>query len=216
MATKVIRPYTFGEEVCNCLTHSLGAALGIAMVAILTAFSALYGDAWGVVSSAIFGATVIFMYSASSIYHAIQSEKLKKRLKKLDHIAIYYLIAGSYTPFLLVSIRGALGWTMFGIIWGLAILGTILKLTLSGNGTKVWSISLYLGMGWLVVFASKYLFAALNTTSIVFLVAGGIAYTLGILFYIWKSKAYTHAVWHCFVLAGTILQFFSILWIFVP
>ena len=105
---------------------------------------------------------------------------------------------------------------MFGIIWGLAILGTILKLTLSGSGTKIWSIGLYLGMGWMAAFSFKYLIKALNTVSLTFLILGGLAYTLGVLFYIWKSRAYTHAIWHCFVLAGTILQFFSMLWIFIP
>lgn len=213
---KVIRPYSIGEEICSCLAHGLGILLGIAATAVLVAFAACYGDAWGVVSSAIFGVSMIFMYSASTIYHAIQSEKLKKKLKKLDHIAIYYLIAGSYTPFLLVSLRGPLGWTMFGIIWGLAVLGTILKLTLSGSGTKIWSIGLYLGMGWMAAFAFKYLMQALNPVSLTFLILGGVSYTLGVLFYIWKSKAYTHAVWHCFVLAGTVLQFFSMLWLFIP
>lgn len=145
------------------------------------------------------------------MYHAITNPHVKKILKKFDHIAIYYLIAGTYTPFVLINLRGTVGWWVFGIIWGLAILGTILKLFSSGSGTKIWSISLYLLMGWLVIFVSKALLPAINTTGLVFLILGGAFYTLGIPFYIWKSKRFTHAIWHGFVLVGTIMHFFAVL-----
>ena len=206
------RPYTIVEEICNCTIHGLGIILGIAGLVVLSAFSATRGSAWTIVSTAIFGASMIILYTTSTLYHAITNLQAKTILKKFDHIAIYYLIAGTYTPFLLVNLRGAIGWTIFGIIWGLAVLGTILKLTLSGNGTKVWSISLYLIMGWLIVFASHKLFQTLNTTSLSFLILGGLFYTLGIGFYVWKSRKYTHAVWHGFVLTGTIMHFFAVLY----
>ena len=206
------RPYTIVEEICNCTIHGLGIILGIAGLVVLSAFSATRGSAWTIVSTAIFGASMIILYTTSTLYHAITNLQAKTILKKFDHIAIYYLIAGTYTPFLLVNLRGAIGWTIFGIIWGLAVLGTILKLTLSGSGTKIWSISLYLIMGWLIVFASHKLFQTLNTTALTFLILGGLFYTLGIGFYVWKSRKYTHAIWHGFVLTGTIMHFFAVLY----
>ena len=206
------RPYTIKEEIWNCIIHGIGIGLSIAGLVVLVVFSALHGNAWAVVSSSIFGASMIVLYSSSTIYHAVGSEKWKKRLKKLDHISIFYLIAGTYTPFLLINLRGALGWTLFGIVWGLALIGTFLKLLTSGSGTKIWSISLYLSMGWMIIFASKSLFQNLSTLGAVFLILGGVFYTLGIFFYIWKSKKYTHAIWHFFVLSGTIMHFFSVLY----
>lgn len=155
---------------------------------------------------------MILLYSASTIYHAVSSQKWKKRLKKFDHISIYYLIAGTYTPFLLVNMRGTLGWTLFGIVWGLALTGTFLKLLSGGSGTKAWSIGLYLLMGWMIVFASRQLVSKLPEIGLTFLVLGGLFYTLGIVFYVWKSRRYTHAVWHFFVLSGTIMHFFAVLY----
>lgn len=211
MLQKVQRPYTIAEEIASCSCHSLGIVLGIAALAVLTAFASLTGDPWKIVSSAIFASSMIILYSTSTVYHALTNQRAKNILKKFDHIAIYYLIAGTYTPFLLVNLRGVVGWTIFGIIWGLTILGTVLKLVTPANGTKLWSILLYLIMGWLIVFASKALFENLNTTGLVFLILGGLFYTLGVPFYIWKSKKFTHAVWHAFVLCGTIMHFFAIL-----
>lgn len=212
MTTAVLNRYSPKEEFLSCLIHGIGIVLGFAAVSILAVFSAIYSDVWSIVSTSIFGASMILLYTASTLYHAAKKDSLRRVLKKIDHISIYYLIAGSYTPFMLVNIRGALGWSIFGIIWGLAIFGTILKLCSDGNGAKKWSILLYLSMGWLVVFASHSLFANLPTIGIVFLVLGGLAYTFGVLFYINKKKAYTHAIWHFFVLLGTILHFFAILY----
>lgn len=206
-----LRSYTIGEEIWHCTIHGLGIILGIAGLVILAALSAIKGNAWTVVSTVIFGVSIVLLYSASTLYHAVPNESAKKVLKKFDHIAIYYLIAGTYTPFLLVTLRGAVGWTIFGIIWGLAILGTILKLIFSGPGTKLWSIGLYLLMGWLIVFASKKVFETLPEIALVFLILGGLCYTFGIIFYVWKSKKYTHAIWHFMVLAGTIMHFFAVL-----
>lgn len=205
------RAYSIKEEIWSSIVHGVGIVFGIAALTVLTAMSARFGNVWSIVSSAIFGTSMILLYSASTLYHAITNENAKKILKKFDHIAIYYLIAGSYTPFLLVNLRGYVGWTIFGIIWGLAILGTILKLCLSGSGTKLWSIGLYLLMGWLIVFASKSLISNISTTALVFLILGGVFYTGGIVFYVWKSRQYTHAIWHFMVLAGTIMHFFAVL-----
>ena len=138
--------------------------------------------------------------------------RVKKVLKKFDHIAIYYLIAGSYTPFLLVNMRGPVGWSVFAVIWSLALIGTVLKIVTSGSGTKLWSISLYLIMGWAIIFVSRQLFAAISAVSALFLVLGGLFYTFGVFFYVWKSKKYTHAVWHLMVLAGTVMHFFAVLY----
>ncbi|MBQ8661601.1 MAG: hemolysin III family protein [Alphaproteobacteria bacterium] len=206
------RPYTIREEIWNCAIHGLGAALSIAALAVLVVFSSLDGNVWAIVSTAIFGVSMIVLYSASTIYHAVSNPEYKKKLKKFDHISIYYLIAGSYTPFLLVNMRGAVGWTLFGIVWGLAVLGTCLKLLTSGSGTKAWSIGLYVLMGWMIVFASRELIAKLPETGLIFLILGGAFYTFGILFYIWKSRQYTHAIWHFFVLAGTTMHFFAVLY----
>ncbi len=206
------RPYTIKEEIWNCVIHGLGIALSIAALTILVIFSSLEGNVWAVVSTSVFGTSMILLYSASTIYHAVSNPERKKKLKKFDHISIYYLIAGSYTPFLLVNMRGVVGWTLFGIIWGLAILGTCLKLMTSGSGTKAWSIGLYILMGWMIIFASKELFANLSEIGAVFLILGGIFYTFGILFYIWKNRQYTHAIWHLFVLIGTTMHFFAVLY----
>ena len=191
--------------------HGIGVFLSIAITSVLVTLSAVYGNVWSIVSTAIFGASMMLMYMASTLYHAIPFPHAKTILKKFDHIAIYYLIAGTYTPFLLVLMRGTMGWVLFAVIWSLALLGTVLKIVSSGSGTKIWSVSLYLGMGWLVLIASKTLFAVMSKLALVFLVLGGIFYTVGIIFYLWKSKKYTHAIWHGFVLVGTIMHFMAIL-----
>lgn len=206
-----VSTYTIAEEVWHSCVHGFGIVFGIVGLSLLIALSSIYGNAWSIVSCSIFGTTVILLYTASTLYHAIPNQRIKKRLKKFDHIAIYYLIAGTYTPFLLVCLNGAVGWTLFGIVWGLAFLGTYLKLTTNPSGTRWWSIGLYVLMGWLILFASHRLFSAISTPSIVFLILGGLFYTLGIFFYVRKKTKYMHAVWHFFVLLGTIMHFFAVL-----
>lgn len=203
--------YTLSEEIWSSSIHALGVFLSVAQLTLLVTLSSIYGDPWAIVSCSIFGASMIFMFLASSFYHAITKESVKKALKKVDHIAIYYLIAGSYTPLILANMRNSLGIGVLISVWVMAILGTILKLTLSANGAKWWSITLYLIMGWAVVFASKTLFAAMPTVALVFLILGGLFYTFGVLFYIQKKKKYTHAIWHGFVLMGALMIFFSVL-----
>lgn len=208
----VKRPYTVQEEIWSSLIHGIGIALSLAGLIVLVTLAAQNGNVWVVVSTAIFGVSMVVLYTASTLYHAIPNPEIKLKLKKFDHISIYYLIAGSYTPFLLVNLRGTTGWIIFGIIWFLALTGTILKLFSQGSGTKFWSIGLYLLMGWLIVFASGQLVSAIPATGLAFLIAGGLFYTLGIFFYVWKSRKYTHAIWHFFVLSGTIMHFFAILY----
>ncbi len=212
MNTAVLTKYTPKEELWSSIIHGTGIGLSVAGLVLLAVFSSIYGDAWVIVSTVIFGVSMIILYTASTLYHAVRNEYVKKRLKKFDHISIYYLIAGTYTPFLLVSMRGVTGWVLFGIVWGLAILGTILKLATPANGTKIWSIGLYLVMGWLIVFASRSLAEAVPDLGLTFLILGGLCYTLGIIFYVWKSKKYTHAIWHLFVLIGTIMHFFAVMY----
>ena len=189
MTSNALTSYTPKEELWNCIIHGTGIGLSVAGLVLLAVFSSLYGDAWVIVSTVIFGASMIVLYTASTLYHAFRNENIKRRLKKFDHISIYYLIAGTYTPFLLVNLRGVTGWILFGIVWGLAVLGTVLKLTTSGSGTKIWP-----------------------DLGLIFLILGGCFYTFGILFYVWKSRKYTHAVWHFFVLAGTVMHFFAVLY----
>lgn len=210
--TTQLRPYSFKEEVWSSVIHGIGIVFSIVALVLLVTLSTLRGDVWAIVSTAIFGVSMIVLYSASTLYHAFSDPEIKKRLKKFDHISIYYLIAGSYTPFLLVSMRGTVGWTILGIVWGLAFLGTFLKLRTQGSGTKAWSIALYLIMGWMIIFASKTLFAELPPKGLLFLILGGLFYTLGVFFYVWKSRQYTHAIWHFFVLSGTTMHFFAVLY----
>ena len=206
------RSYTIKEEIWNSIIHGIGIALSIAALVLLVVLSSIDGNVWAIVSTAIFGTSMIVLYSASTIYHAIPNQEWKKKLKKFDHISIYYLIAGSYTPFLLVNMRGTIGWILFGIVWGLALIGTCLKLLSTGSGTKAWSIGLYVLMGWMIVFASKELVSKIPTIGLIFLILGGAFYTLGIIFYVWKSRQYTHTIWHIFVLIGTIMHFFAVLY----
>ncbi|MDY6069622.1 MAG: hemolysin III family protein [Opitutales bacterium] len=208
---EIAKKYCALEEVLSSSIHGFGAFLGGIELTVLVTLSSVYGNAWNIVSTAIFGASIILLYTASSLYHGIPFEKAKRVLEKIDHIAIYYLIAGSYTPFLLANMRNATGWTMFGIIWGLAILGTFLKIFIGANGSKLWSILLYLAMGWLIIFASGTLFKILSASAITFLCLGGAFYTFGVIFYVKKNKKYMHAIWHLFVLLGTIMHFFAVL-----
>ncbi len=211
---KTAAQYSIAEEVWNAATHGVGILFSVAALAVLVTLAAVYADSWAIVSCAIFGVSMTGVYTASSFYHAIPFERAKRILKKFDHIAIYYLIAGTYTPFLLVSLRApspATAWVVFGVIWSLAVIGTVLKLFAGGSGTKWWSIGLYLLMGWLVVLISGKLFSIVPLSGVVFLCLGGLFYTGGVVFYLRKGRKYSHAVWHVFVLLGTIMHFFAVL-----
>jgi hemolysin III len=204
------RRQTLGEEITNALLHGLGFGLAIAALAVLVVMAGRYGTVWHVVGFTIYGATLVILYLSSTLYHSFPEGKVKRVFKIFDHAAIFLLIAGTYTPITLIKLRGTLGWTIFGVVWAIAILGIISKIFLI-NRFQALSTVLYIAMGWLIVGALKPLAAALNQTSLLFLLAGGLLYTVGTVFYAWKSRKYAHAVWHLFVLAGSVCHFFTIL-----
>ena len=207
--------YSPGEEIANSVTHGIGIVLAIAALGTMTAFAGIYGNVWHIVSVSIYGTTLILLYTASTLYHSIQRPRVKKILQVLDHSAIYLLIAGTYTPFTLVSLRGPWGWWLFGVIWGFAVLGAVVQFSLMRRWQAV-SLGLYIGMGWAIVVAIKPLIVSVETGGIVLLVLGGLAYTTGIIFYCWEKLKFNHALWHLFVLTGSILHFFAVLFYVVP
>lgn len=189
------------EELANTLTHGLGAVASLAGTAVLIVLAALSGSPRAVVASAVFGAALVLLYAASTLYHAARHPAWKARLRVLDHSAIYLLIAGTYTPFTLLGLRGGWGWSLFGVAWGLAAAGVLFKLFFTGRFDGL-STAVYVAMGWMVVVAIVPLVQRLPTDVLAWLVAGGLAYTAGTLFYR-SSRRYAHAVWHLFVLAGS-------------
>lgn len=205
----VTNGYTPAEEIANSITHGLGALLSVAALTLLVTLAAQQFDVWRIVSFSIYGATMVLLFLSSTLYHSFQKPSVRRIFKTLDHCSIYLLIAGTYTPFLLVTLRGTLGWVLFGIIWALAVAGIVIKVAF-GPEFKKFSVVTYLVMGWLVLFASKELFARLAIEGIYWLVAGGLIYTLGVVFYLWRRLPFNHAIWHLFVLAGTICHFFAI------
>jgi hemolysin III len=202
--------YSRGEEIANSLTHGVGVLLSIAGLAVLVTLTALRADAWAVTAGAIFGASMVLLYASSTLYHSLRAPRLKHVVRVVDHVAIFYLIAGTYTPFMLVNLRGPWGWSLFGVVWALAVAGTALKIFFTGQ-FRVLSTLVYLFMGWLVIVAFKPLMEALPRGSLVMLISGGLAYSLGTVFYLWKRLPYHHAVWHMFVLAGSVCHFFAVL-----
>jgi hemolysin III len=198
----VAEAYNDREELANSLTHGVGALLSVAGLVLMVVFAARHGDAWHVVSTAIFGTTLVLLYTASTLYHSLRGDQLKVLLQKFDHAAIFLLIAGTYTPFVLVTLRGPWGWSLFGVIWGLAVAGVTIKFWLAGR-FRVISTLIYLAMGWLVLVAIKPLAASLPAGGMKLLVAGGLCYTGGAAFYLWKRLPYHHAIWHLWVLAGS-------------
>ena len=208
--------YTSGEEIANAVTHVVGSHLGAAMLALLVWQGATSGVdvAWKATSAAIFGFSTILLYSVSSAYHAVTYQPAKRVLHVMDHVAIYFLIAGTYTPFCLVTLRPehpALAWTIFGVEWGAALAGIFFKLRTTGR-FRYLSTSAYVVMGWVAVCAIVPLVRSLRGLGTMWLATGGGLYTLGCVFYLWKSLPYSHMVWHLFVLAGTICHFFCVLW----
>lgn len=201
--------YPPSEERANRLTHGLGAVLSVAGLVWLVVAAVLHGDAWHITSSAIFGSTLVLLYGASTLYHSFQREDTRRLLRKFDHAAIFLLIAGSYTPFTLVTLRGPWGWSMFGVVWGLALAGIILKFWFAGRFNII-STLIYLGMGWLVLIALKPLIAALPPPGFRWLLAGGACYSGGTVFYLWEKLPYHHAIWHLFVLGGSICHWIAI------
>jgi hemolysin III len=216
MTTDTLLPeYSKGEEIANSITHGIGILLAISGLGVLTAFASIYGDVWHVVACSIYSSTMILLYTASTLYHSIQTPRAKRVLRVFDHSAIYLLIAGTYTPFTLINLRGPWGWALFGTAWGLAILGIVLEVTVARRW-KMAGIALYLAMGWAIVVVFRPLMASMDTGGLVLIGLGGLAYTLGVAFYAWKRLPYNHAIWHGFVLTGSILHFFAILFYVIP
>ena len=207
--------YTLGEEIAHAVTHGLGTILAIAGLTVLVAYSTVYGDSWHIVGSAIFGSTLVLMYAASTLYHSIPLPRARKVLRIIDHTMIYFLIAGSYTPFTLVTLNGPWGWTLFGITWGLALAGVVFKVFATGRFQKL-SLAIYLAMGWCIVVAIRPLVETLATGGLVLLFIGGLCYTGGVVFYVWERLRYHHAVWHTFVLAGSAFHYFAVLFYVIP
>lgn len=205
-----IKDYTKGEDVANSITHMLGAGLSIAGIAILAYRGAQLGSVKHVVSYVIFGISLLLLYSMSSVYHMLPEEsKARKIFKILDHSAIYILISGTYTPYLLTVVQGAGAWIIFGIQWGLTLIGILFKVKFAGR-FKLLSTIIYLAMGWMIVFVFSNLKANLSPLALNLLVASGITYSAGTIFYMMKKLKYTHAIWHLFVLGGSILSFLSV------
>ncbi|WP_248679772.1 PAQR family membrane homeostasis protein TrhA [Sinimarinibacterium sp. CAU 1509] len=202
--------YSFGEELAHAITHGLGVVLSVIGLTVLVARASVYGDIWQVTAVSIFGTTLVLMYTASTLYHSIPLPRAKHILRVLDHSLIYFLIAGTYTPFTLVTLKGAWGWSLFAFTWGLAIIGVVFKIFATGKFEKL-SLAIYLGMGWCAIAAIKPLLQNLEPGGLALMVAGGITYSGGVAFYVWERLRYHHAIWHLFVLGGSVLHFFAIL-----
>jgi hemolysin III len=208
------------EEAINCVTHGVGAALAAAALAVLVTLAATRGEARHVVGVSIYGASLLGLYVASTLYHACRcgrpdSLRLRRCLKALDHVGIYCLIAGTYTPFLIVLIRGGWGWTMLCVLWGLALAGTVFKIFYV-NRFEVASTLLYVAMGWIGIVGAKPLLGALPGGALAWVLAGGIAYTAGVVFFLWERLPFNHAIWHLFVLVGSACHFLAVLLYVVP
>lgn len=202
--------FSKGEELANSITHGIGALLSVAGLVLLIIFSSLNGNAWHIISFTIYGITMLFLYMSSTLVHALREGKAKDVFEIFDHSAIYFFIAGTYTPYLLLIVKGWQGWTIFGIVWGLAILGTIFKCFFVKKYLFTSTI-LYIVMGWGIVTIWKPILMNLSQTGIILLVAGGLIYTIGSIFYMWRGFKYHHAIWHIFVMAGSACHFFGIL-----
>lgn len=202
---------TPGEEVANSLSHGVGLALALAATPVLILTAVKYGSAWNTVGVSIFAASMVSLYFASTLYHALTHERAKRIFRLLDHSAIFILIAGTYTPFTLGVMRGPWGWTLFALVWGLAVVGLLKKAVFGAR--YVWlSVILYLVMGWLAVIAAPQLLQRVPLSGLAWLLAGGIAYTGGVGFFAAHRIRYAHFAWHLFVIAGTVCHFFAVLW----
>lgn len=207
--------YSLKEELTNGITHGIGAGLALIGLITLLYTTIRYGNVWHIVSASIYGSSLILLYLASAFYHLFSLHGLKHFFQKLDHLMIYVLIAGTYTPFTLITLQGTWGWTLFGLVWGMALCGLGLELVLKKR-IEWLSLTFYLGMGWLILVAIKPLTVSLATGGLVLLLTGGLLYTFGIVFYVWKNLSYSHAVWHLFVMAASTAHFFAILLYVMP
>lgn len=208
---KQYRSLSIGEEIFNSITHGVGTLLSIAALVLLVVIAAGKGNSWHIVSFTIFGSSLVLLYLSSTLYHSFTQEKVKNLFARFDHAAIFLLIAGTYTPFVLTVIRGALGWTLFGVIWGLAIVGIVIRSIYLTRFRKL-MVGIYLAMGWMFLMAIVPIIQNMSGTSIAFLFIGGACYSIGVIFYAWRNLKYGHGIWHLFVLAGSIMHFFSVIY----
>jgi len=216
MATESVeknrRQLSTSEEIVNSITHGIGALLSIVALIILIIVAGQQGDIWHLVSFSIYGSTLVLLYLSSTLYHSFTNPKIKNLFARFDHISIFLLIAGTYTPILLTSLRGVWGWTLFIIIWTMALAGAIIRSIYLHRFRKL-MVAIYLIMGWMAILAAKQIYESMPGISIWFLVLGGLAYSIGVVFYNWRKLPYSHGIWHLFVLAGSILHFFAIYFI---
>ena len=215
MKLKPIKFYNLLEEKINIITHAIGIALSIAALVLLVVFASLYGSVWHIVSFSIYGASLIMLYTASTLYHSIQNPKWRYRFNIVDRSAIYILIAGTYTPFTLVTLNGTIGWVMFGATWGIAAIGIIFKIFFTSRFNIISTIS-YVAMGWIVIFAINPLINNLPTNGLIWLFLGGFFYTIGAVIYSIQKIKFNHAIFHVFVLLGSISHFFAVFLYVLP
>ena len=210
------RVVSLREEVANAVTHGVGLVLSLIGMPILILAALDRGERVTVIGASVFGATLIALYAASTLYHAIPHPTLKQKLRVVDHAAIYLLIAGTYTPFTLGVLRGTWGWTLFGIVWTLAAVGVLCKVVFGSGAMAKVSTAIYVAMGWVIIIAIKPLMASMEHAGLLLLVAGGLCYTGGVMFYVDRRRAWTHPVWHLFVMGGSICHYFAVLWYAAP
>ena len=203
------RPWTVGEEVAHSVTHGIGLLGAVAGLVLLLVLAAATRDPWRITACAIYASTLVLLYGTSTLYHALSATRARDVFRVLDHSAIFLLIAGTYTPFALVSLRGPWGWTLLAIVWSLALAGVTMK-AVFGARWPIISTALYIAMGWVVIIAVKPLVAHVPPAGIAWLVAGGLAYTGGVVFYAWTKLRYSHAIWHLFVLAGSVCHYIAV------
>ncbi len=209
------KKYDKKEEKLNVISHGIGFLLSVVALVLLVVYSSLYGDVWHIVSYSIYGASLVTLYLASTLFHWSTNPKRRLRLNVFDHASIYILIAGTYTPLLLVTLRGPWGWSLFGVVWGMAIVGIVLKFFYTGRFKKISTLA-YVVMGWVVIIAMKPLIENLSTPGLIWLGIGGLSYSIGALFYLWNNLPYNHAIFHLFVLGGSIAHFITIFWYVLP
>lgn len=206
---------TLKEEIANAITHGIGALLSVVGLVLMVVWAAMYGDAWHITSVSIFGGTMVFLYLASTLYHAIQPARIKRVLHAMDHVGISMLIAGTYTPFLLVQMRDLMGWIFFGVIWGLALIAASIKSFFTDRFTRV-STVIYVVMGWLSILMLGELVNSIGVEGLAWMAAGGLSYTLGVIPFLWHRLPFNHAIWHLFVIGGTACHFVAVVKFVIP
>ena len=204
------KPSTKSEEIVNILTHGIGIGLAIAALTLLVVFAGIKGDAWAIVSCAIFGVTMITLYFGSTMCHATIGKKHECFFEVWDSVAIYALIAGTYTPFLLVNLRGLIGWIVFAILWGIVLFGSYMKIKNPKQQPR-WMVALYVAMGWTLLFILPAMIRSIPIRGLWFILAGGLSYTIGVTFYLWRRMKFSHGIWHLFVIGGSVCFFFAVL-----